>query len=291
MEEADARAVAAKAARRHGEPSSESHLIRSGVHHVYRVGDLVVRVARSTADVNQHVNVGRFLGENGIAVPEVIGCGEVTGRPYSVWEYVSTDAQTPVDYKALGVAVRNLHIIELGSVEGFGLPRCHELQWLTIDRDLDLARSTDVVAPEDIDLLEANVRRLRTWRDQCDAAGLQVLCHGDVHPGNVIMRGGNAVLIDWDTICVGPPAWDHAMLLTLADRWGGHPDAYFHFADGYGQTYVAEPLAAELADLRLLAPTIAMIVKGESDDGCAAEARLRMKYWRGEQDAPSWTAL
>jgi Ser/Thr protein kinase RdoA (MazF antagonist) len=55
-----------------------------------------------------------------------------------------------------------------------------------------------------------------------------------VHPQNVLMRGDDLVILDWDAVCLGPAAWDHAALLTWGDRWGGNPDDYTAFADGYG---------------------------------------------------------
>ena len=45
----------------------------------------------------------------------------------------------------------------------------------------------------------------------------------------------------------------------------------------------------ELAEVRLLAPTINMIVKGSEAHRFASEARQRMRFWRNETDAPTWT--
>ena len=63
-----------------------------------------------------------------------------------------------------------------------------------------------------------------------------VVCHGDVHPGNVLMTVAGPVLLDWDLLCHAHPGWDHAMLLTLAERWGGDPAVYPAFAAGYGRS-------------------------------------------------------
>ncbi len=103
------------------------------------------------------------------------------------------------------------------------------------------------------------------------------------------MRDGRAFIVDWDTICLGPPQWDHAALLTWAARWGGRSSGYRAFADGYGETFAAYPLAMELAEVRLLAPTVNMIVKGRDVQRFAVEARRRMRFWRGEPDPPAWT--
>jgi spectinomycin phosphotransferase len=39
-----------------------------------------------------------------------------------------------------------------------------------------------------------------------------VISHGEPHPGNVIVAGDRAVLIDWDTVGLGPPERDLALL-------------------------------------------------------------------------------
>jgi hypothetical protein len=99
------------------------------------------------------------------------------------------------------------------------------------------------------------------------------------------------VIIDWDAICLGPRAWDHAALMTWADRWGGAPGSYPDFARGYGADLRESSLAGELAALRLLDPTINMIVNGGRDPSYAAEARARVRYWLGDSAAPMWTPL
>jgi Ser/Thr protein kinase RdoA (MazF antagonist) len=96
-------------------------------------------------------------------------------------------------------------------------------------------------------------------------------------------------LIDWDSICLGPAAFDHAALMTWAERWGGLTATYRDFARGYGADLREAPLARELAALRLLAPTINVIINGATDEQGAAEARERMRCWLGDPAAPPWT--
>jgi hypothetical protein len=104
------------------------------------------------------------------------------------------------------------------------------------------------------------------------------------------MRGDDVVIIDWDSICVGPPAWHHAALMTWAERWGGAAQPYSDFARGYGDDLRDSALAQELASVRLLAPTINMIINGAHNPTYAAEAKARMRYWLGDTDVPMWTA-
>ncbi len=61
-----------------------------------------------------------------------------------------------------------------------------------------------------------------------------LICHGDVHPGNVMMTDHGPMLLDWDLMCRAPAGWDDAALVTWAQRWGGDPALYPAFAEGYG---------------------------------------------------------
>jgi Ser/Thr protein kinase RdoA (MazF antagonist) len=115
-----------------------------------------------------------------------------------------------------------------------------------------------------------------------------VICHGDVHPGNVIQSADGPVLLDWDLLCRGPAAWDHAPLMTWTHRWGGDAGIYESFAEGYGVSLRGDPLAEALAELRLVAATLMRVRAARQNPAAAAEAELRLRYWRGEPDAPQW---
>jgi uncharacterized protein (TIGR02172 family) len=52
----------------------------------------------------------------------------------------------------------------------------------------------------------------------------QTLCHGDYHPGNIIITRGGPVIIDWMTACSGRPWADVArtsLLLTIGPKGAG----------------------------------------------------------------------
>lgn len=78
--------------------------------------------------------------------------------------------------------------------------------------------------------------------------------------------------------------------MAWADRWGGSHNAHPQFADGYCAVFTTDELARDLARLRLLAPTVNLIVRAASNVRCAAEARPWMRYWRGDPAAPAWTS-
>src|SRR4051794_19329464 len=172
--------LALAAARRHG-LAPEVVPVREGANAVFRAGDVLIRVAPPGADVAGQVACARQLAAAGVRVPRPLAAE----RDVSLWEYLEPD-DGPVDYEQLGALVARLH-----GLEPFGpLPFCGEAEWLDVE-----ARA---VAP-----LEREAKRFRGWQDRARAAE-RVLCHGDVHPLNVLMHAGEVVLLDWDTICLGP---------------------------------------------------------------------------------------
>ena len=116
-----------------------------------------------------------------------------------------------------------------------------------------------------------------------------MVCHGDVHPGNVLVGPLGPVLIDWDLLCVGPPEWDHAPMMTWTSRWGGQAGIYESFAAGYGHA-IDERVGNAIAEMRLIAATLMRLRRGRLDPANDGEGQRRLAYWRGDPDAPMWTA-
>jgi Ser/Thr protein kinase RdoA (MazF antagonist) len=281
--------LAGAAARRHGIKDPIQPL-RAGANHVFRAGDVVVRVAPQSADVSSHVALARWLVSEGFPVPAPLADAElVDGAKLSLWEHVDADERRPIDFRQLGEVVARLHRVAPARLKDLvPLPFCGDAPWLAVERNLAPAEAANVVDADGIAALRRKCVALRGWHERARRAPL-VVCHGDVHPKNVLMRDDEVVIVDWDAICLGPPAWDHAALMTWADRWGGAPGTYPDFARGYGADLRESSLARELAALRLLAPTINMIIGGASNRAYAAEANARIRYWLGDPAAPAWT--
>jgi hypothetical protein len=91
-------------------------------------------------------------------------------------------------------------------------------------------------------------------------------------------------------MCIAPPGWDHAMLLTLAERWGGDPRAYAEFAVGYGRSLADDVTTRRFAELRNVAATLMRVRAGRTDPAARAEAERRLRYWRCDPEAPQWRA-
>jgi Ser/Thr protein kinase RdoA (MazF antagonist) len=167
------------------------------------------------------------------------------------------------------------------------VPWCGDFPWWRFDEFAPPVLAT--IDPAARAGLSAALERRVGWEDAA-RSGRLVICHGDVHPGNVVMDGAGPLLLDWDLLCIGPPAWDHAALMTQTARWGGEPGLYEAFAAGYGQPMRGASVADALAELRLVAATLLRARAGWTDPNAAAEAERRLRFWRGEPGAPQWAA-
>ena len=118
----------------------------------------------------------------------------------------------------------------------------------------------------------------------------RVVCHGDVHPGNVVMTDDGPVLLDWDLLCAGPPGWDHAMLLRLP-IWGWPARVVRRRSrPGTAGRWPTIRRPSPIAELRLVAATLMRVRAGFADPLAAEEASRRLRFWRGDPDAPPWRA-
>ena len=79
-------------------------------------------------------------------------------------------------------------------------------------------------------------------------------------------------------------------MMTWAEHWGGPPGEYDSFAAGYGRSLRGDEPAEAFAELRLVAATLMRVQAGMGNDAAMPEAQRRLRYWRGEHEAPMWRA-
>ncbi len=263
-------------------------LMRTGMNAIFGAGDVVLRVSRPSAPAEVAIELARRLDAAGVPVPlprpdEVV---EHAGLTVTAWERLEP-VDEPVDWTDVGRAIARLHALDIGLVpDGHPLPSPRAFPWWEFDRML-----TDEWAhlePVAANALRDAIDRNRRWLDDIERDA--VVCHGDVHPGNVMMTERGAVLLDWDLLCRGHPAWDHAPMLTWAERWGGAPGEYDAFASGYGRSFRSDPVGETFAELRLVAATLMRSVAAKHDPAAAGELQRRLRWWRGDPDAPQWRA-
>ncbi len=272
-------------------------LLRHGMNAVYAAGaSAVLRVTRPTADAAVALELAARLAGDGIPVAQPLPHGDPPVLHVGDLQVVAFErlhaVERGVDWAGVGVAVARLHALDIGVVPaGHPFPRGLHFPWWDFATMLDDVEP-DIAAADPAALggLRAAVARHGAVVAAVlapDVAGL-VVCHGDVHPGNVVQTADGPVLLDWDLVCHEPRGWDHAALLTWTERWGGEPGLYERFAEGYGADLRADPFAVAAAELRLVAATLMRVRAGRADAGAHDEALRRLRWWRGDPDAPIW---
>jgi Phosphotransferase enzyme family len=224
----------------------------------------------------------------GAPAPELLGIESVGDRPASI-------------YRRVGGSSMWKHITDVpGSIPAHARTLA-ELQ----------AHLTTLVAPVSLpamrDRLSGKIRvAARRWGsallDALDALPIQPpsrLCHGDLHPGNVIMGRDGPVIIDWFDVSRGDPVADVArtvLLLSVVRDGAAGPS---HLA-GAGPEIVARTRWAYLAAANeLLAPdpdelrrweavaSVARLAEGLESDGLLdAWNDWRLATWPGVAGRP-----
>lgn len=274
--------AAEQAASAWGLPAPE--LVRMGSNGVFSAGDVILRVGRATAPIGLALAFAERVSALGVraARPARRDSLDLTGGlSVTAWERIDFDPGAAVDWERVGAMVAIVHSIDPATVD-HPLPFCGDFPWWHLAALLNAA-SHDPPAHR---LLSEVVERHRWWYSAARRATL-TLCHGDVHPGNVLVAADGPVLIDWDLLCVGPLEFDHAALATQTERWGGAAGMYEAFAAGCAEPVDAAMLEA-ISELRLVAATLMRLRRAQTDPSAALEAERRMRYWRGDHDAPVW---
>jgi hypothetical protein len=264
----------------------EPSLLRSGMNAIFAAGDAVLRVSRPNGPATASIELAERLTDEGLRVTRPVRSESIDEGDLSVtcWERVESTG-APIDWVEVGRMVRTVHDLAATVVPAdYPLPSPSRFPWWDFDMLLDeMSEQLDDDARAG---LAAAIARWPTWSTFDDV----VVCHGDVHPGNVIMSEGGPVLIDWDLLCLAPRGWDHAPMMTWTARWGGRAGVYEEFAVGYGKSLRGDPHAEAFAELRLVAATLMRIRAGMRNPAAMPEAQRRLAHWRGEIDAPMWQA-
>jgi uncharacterized protein (TIGR02172 family) len=163
--------------------------------------------------VDHELKIARIVEAAGLPVPAVEDKVQVGGRSGIIYERVSGPSMLaalrsqPWKVATYGRLMANLHAA-MHQCAVPGLPNWRE--------DLEqVIRRTDVLS----DLTKQAVLRALAQLPDVNA-----LCHGDFHPGNIIMSPRGAVVIDWTTAKQGHPLADVARSLLLLRAGDVPPD-------------------------------------------------------------------
>jgi hypothetical protein len=276
--------LARRAAAHWGLPDPE--LMRTGMNALFAAGAVVLRIGRPTADPGAAVWLGERLRAIGVRSPRFVHDDVVADDGLVAFAIAREYPVGPIDWLAVGEMVARVHRLDPALIGAHHpLPRCTSFPWWDFESLLDA--TADLLDPPARAAIERAVARHAGWSE---TGGPDVVCHGDVHPGNVIQTVDGPMLLDWDLLCAGPAAWDHGPMMTWAERWGGAIGEYEAFAAGYGRSMRGDRVAEAVAELRLVAATLMRVRAGRTDVAAAAEAERRLRWWRGDPEAPPWQA-
>jgi Ser/Thr protein kinase RdoA (MazF antagonist) len=280
-----AAAAAVEAAATWGLPAPQ-HL-RTGMNALYAAGDeVVLRVCRPTAPASQAIWLMEALARLGVRVPRLLRPRAVEAHGLTVFAVERLHPLGEPDWREVGAMLRRVHDWPTFEVRGrYPLPKSDSFPWW--NAAAAMTEVDDLLDNASRDGLSRAIAAHGDWRERVTA---RVVCHGDVHPGNVLQTADGAVLLDWDLLCHAPAAWDHSTVLTWPRLWGGEPTMYTRFAEGYGRSHRGDPLAESLATMRNVVATLMRVRASRTNQAAAVEAERRLRFWRGESDAPTWSA-
>lgn len=181
------------------------------------------------AEAVMSAGIMTHLRQNGVSVPEVIATrsgdmkftfGDMTAVLY---EFIDGgDVESDGRLSELGALSRQM----AECMEGYsGEVPVHGKEFF-IDRYVAIMRRNGYPRAGEFEKLG---RRL--W---AQVARLPVaFCHGDFHCGNMIQRGGETVVYDFDACALCTPAYDAATVCDVTDYFSLKPE---NFVDGYRRT-------------------------------------------------------
>jgi thiamine kinase len=209
----------------------------------------------------------------GAPAPRLLGIETIAGRPASVWERLDGTSmwQHVIDHPQRSVAMGQL----------------------IADVQLALFELVPpVTLPAQLDRLTSKIRRSAATIDRSLIRALELipegdtpprLCHGDLHPSNVILTDGGPMLVDWFDASRGDRVADVARssLTLLAD--GAHPPRHLPGADAGTLWELTEAYLARLRerleiDDALLARWQAVNAAARLAEGVAPE--LLLAVWQ-----------
>ncbi len=211
----------------------------------------------------------------------------VLGYQTSVWRWVVADEPGQDGAFAYGQLLRRFH--DLPAADAPAVPDFDPMT--RIRQRLDRIRAAAIIPKEAGAVLTGVVDRAAGMADALGNTRLgRGILHGDAMPGNAIQSGGEMIMIDLDSVCVGPREWDLVPMYVIAKRFSGNGACRWRdFLTGYG---VDE---ADLADLQAasivkqLSMTIYLCLSAGQSAAIDAEIARRIRAWEIWDMAGRWT--
>jgi aminoglycoside phosphotransferase (APT) family kinase protein len=195
---------------------------RSSVHS-YGRGAVVKVPAQSTPEdwIGFEASYADAARAVGAPAPRLLGIEQIAGRAASVWEHVEAPSmwQHVVDRPDRGVELGRLladiqhALFEL--VPPVTLPRQRDrlvskIRWAAVTVDASLERALELLPPQ---------------------ASTPRLCHGDLHPSNVLLGRDGPIIVDWFDASRGDPIADVARSSVTLLSDGANPPRHLPGSD------------------------------------------------------------
>ena len=289
----DAWGAAAAMCEQVGLPTSGLELLRFGSNAVFGVDQAhvlrVMRPSTSEADVQREIELVREFVR--LDVPTVRLADDVAVRPLraldclgTVWERLAEPDRGNV-HGSLGQLVRIFH----QSTAELRVPLEPWRQLAASDRRL--AQRREHYAAEDVRMLTHWSARIARELDQVQPALPAGVVHGQAEVGNVLLRAGQPVLIDFEQVSIGPREWDLVHTAVVVTRFGRPEQCYRDFADAYGfdvRTWDGYQTHRRLWEL---CATTWLMQHDHGDRKVAQEIEVRLQTWRDDDSAARWTGV
>ena len=282
---------AAASARRRGWPTDsglpDPVLLRVGMNALFRAGDVVIRVGRPTRAGRQlAIELAAPLArsrDRGARRPPARTCSSTASWPRRAGSRWPT-AVDPIDWRAVGAIVRRVHALaprrSAERLPGAAADRVPVVGLRGLMADVggeidDAARGR----------ARAAIARNAGWR-RLD--GARVVCHGDVHPGNVMMTADGPGADRLGPDVHGARRLGPRRCCSRSPSGGAAtPGVYPAFAAGYGESLADDVGARRVRRAAQRGSDTDARPRRAHRPGRAVEAERRLRYWRGDPDAPS----
>jgi aminoglycoside phosphotransferase (APT) family kinase protein len=189
--------------------------------------DLIVRIMPDTAIAQREAIIQSQVASQGFPAPAVrlIGtAGDGLGRPFMVMDRVPGrppigDLESTPSPLELARAPLQLSALLAGVAA-----RLHRLDPAPLRAALGAVPGVIVDVDGLVDLLEQRARAARRsdlaqaaiWlRGHRPPPGREAICHGDLHPLNLLVADGRVTLIDWSVALLADPAFDLGFTATM----------------------------------------------------------------------------
>jgi len=266
--------------------------IRASMCSTFRASNSVLRVGHFTSDPSTAQRLAKMLRNAEFRVPDVIATWQQdeTGLGVIAYEDVPETGQE-IDWHEVGRMIRRLHtdIAPSDIPAGYPIASPTHLPWWNFGAMLTRLEATALVPSQQLSMLHDAAERRADWTDIVETTP-NVLTHGDVHPGNILMSEDGPMLIDWDLLSKASSLWDHVPLRAWSTPpWQGNADAYTTFAMGYGTVDWEANSLDVVVEMRNLAATVMKLIASASTGLIDEEAARRLEYWGSRNMTAPWT--